>query len=487
MKKIQIFSFSCIFLLALSLNAGTTRTVDDSGGADFLTIQAAIDGAQAGDIIIVAAGTYYENINIDKSLIVVSEDGAEVTFIDAQLADMGVLINGAETVATFDGFTVENYEVVGILAGAFSLTWGDDPIVVHILNNIVNAPSPLVDAHNNNIQVGDGTTGTIIGNEVMGANLVSLDWTGSGILVAGSSNVLISNNFVHDCESGIVIAGYAVNRDAPAEDNLVENNRVEDNGTGISVQMNSIRTIIIGNTVLNNEWGIGSAGNISWEPTIPSGTEIHYNEIVGNVSYGVESSVWDSTLGGPEQVDALYNWWGDQTGPYHSTQWLYNSSWIGPNPGSGDEVSDYVLYDPWLGKGGFITGGGTISSKAGDYRREPDAAGQANFGFVARYNKGANVPAGHTKFVFSAGGFHFRSSEYDWLIVAGNTAMFKGVGTIDGDSGIYKFRIWAKDADQDTFRIKIWEEVNGEDVVYDNDEEQDITGGNIIVHKKKNK
>ena len=358
-RKIISILFAVVLVLSLSLVtavpvAAATLTVDTSlpdTPPNYHTIQAAIDAAQPDDTIIVAAGTYSEwqdvssfgsgkstGIMIDKSLIVVSVDGAEVTIINAQEADMGVLINGADTVATFDGFTVDNYDTVGILAGAFGY-WGDDPAEVHILNNIVEPPMSAP-PNNNCIQVGDGTTGTVIGNEVSGASLESPDWTGSGILVAGSSNVVVSNNHADDCESGIVIVGYAEYRDAPAEDNIIENNLAENCGTGISVQMNSTGTIISCNDVLNNDGGIAvMAIDYSWEHSTPSGTEIHCNNIVGNVNYGVKSGLWGSNTGNvpAEQVDATNNWWGDASGPYHST-----------NPdGAGDAVSDYVDYSQW--------------------------------------------------------------------------------------------------------------------------------------------
>ncbi len=188
----------------------------------FAIIQDGIGAVAEAGTVSVAVGTYNENITIDKSLIVEGanhgvnatavERGPE-SIINAQEAEFAVLINGAETVATFDGFTVENYDTVGILGGAFStalegVTLGEDPLEVHILNNIVKPPT-IEPPHNNNIQVGDGTTGTIIGNEVSGAFLESGDWSGSGIIVAGSSNVVVSNNHADDCEGGIQILGYA--------------------------------------------------------------------------------------------------------------------------------------------------------------------------------------------------------------------------------------------------------------------------------------
>jgi len=326
---------------------------DEFPAGEYSSIQAAIDGIDRTTITC-AAGTYSENITIDKTLtleganagiLATGERGPE-SIIDAQLAAYGVFIIGATTTATLDGFTVRNFEECGILAGAFTPP-EEDPDEVYIQNNIVEAPSPLIDAHNNCIQVGDGTTGTVIGNEVSGALLIDPAWTGSGILVAGSSNVVISDNYVHNCEGGIVIAGYAVYKTAalghqhPAENNLIENNLVENCEAGISVQTNSIGTIIRYNNVLNNtDVGIESVGNISWEPNVPSGTGIHYNNIVGNINYGVKSWVWDETLSGePEEVDALYNWWDDVTGPSHATL----------NPGGqGNAVSDNVNFSPWL-------------------------------------------------------------------------------------------------------------------------------------------
>ena len=82
------------------------------------------------------------------------------------------------------------------------------------------------------------------------------------------------------------------------------------------------------------------------------------------------------------------------------------------------------------------------------------------------------MPDGNTQFQFHAAGFNFSSTSYEWLVVAGSKAQFKGVGTINGE-GVYKFMLTANDGNPDTFRIKIWyEDAAGEHVVYDNGSEQ---------------
>ena len=146
-----------------------------------------------------------------------------------------------------------------------------------------------------------------------------------------------------------------------------------------------------------------------------------------------------------------------------------------------------VIYDP---VGGFVTGGGWIYSPNGALL-DSTSEGKANFGFVAKYLKGATVPTGNTEFRFQAGNFSFKSSSYEWLVVAGSKAIFKGEGSIEGRDGKFKFMLTAVDDDKkgDAFRIKIWDPLTDE-VIYDNKrgESDDaeptvIGGGSIVIHK----
>jgi subtilisin family serine protease/PKD repeat protein len=156
-----------------------------------------------------------------------------------------------------------------------------------------------------------------------------------------------------------------------------------------------------------------------------------------------------------------------------------------------------VVYDP---NAGFVTGGGWIMSPAGAYRADMALTGKANFGFVSKYKKGATVPTGETEFQFHAGGFNFHSSTYQYLVIAGSKAQYKGEGTVNG-GGYYGFILTATDGNlkgsgPDTFRIKIWDKTDGDAIVYDNVDGNDtedidyvqtqaISGGSIVIHSGK--
>jgi hypothetical protein len=166
------------------------------------------------------------------------------------------------------------------------------------------------------------------------------------------------------------------------------------------------------------------------------------------------------------------------------------------DPTTGPTNRDFnyvVVYDP---NGGFVTGGGWINSPLGAFRLSPELSGEARFGFVSKYKKGSSVPVGQTEFQFELANFGFQSSSYQWLVVSGGKAQFKGLGTVNG-AGEFGFLLTATDSDKyaggaDKFRIKIWE-IATDSIVYDNgldapdsleaSNPQEISGGSIVIHR----
>ena len=108
------------------------------------------------------------------------------------------------------------------------------------------------------------------------------------------------------------------------------------------------------------------------------------------------------------------------------------------------------------------------------------------------------MPTGDTEFQFKAGNLNFKSTAYQWLVVAGARAQFKGWGTING-VGNYAFLLTTIDGQvaggggADRFRIKIWDEGSGTQV-YDNQAGTDdntglfssgtlLQGGSVVIHR----
>jgi hypothetical protein len=160
-----------------------------------------------------------------------------------------------------------------------------------------------------------------------------------------------------------------------------------------------------------------------------------------------------------------------------------------------------VIYDP---SAGFVTGGGWINSPVGAYTPNPTLTGKATFGFVSKYQKGATVPTGDTEFQFQVASFEFHSNIYQWMVVSGGLAQYKGTGTING-TGSFNFMLTARDGalysagTPDGFRMKITDSSGS--VVYDNMAasasgdtltsgntevlgDNGVGGGSIIIHSK---
>ena len=108
--KSTTLTVSATFFLILSLSAHPILAATIHVPVDQPTIQGAVDAAVDRDFVLVAPGTYFENIDfLGKTIAVLSEAGAEVTIIDGSYSGSVVTFESGETgAALIGGFTLQN-------------------------------------------------------------------------------------------------------------------------------------------------------------------------------------------------------------------------------------------------------------------------------------------------------------------------------------------------------------------------------------------
>ena len=141
------------------------------------------------------------------------------------------------------------------------------------------------------------------------------------------------------------------------------------------------------------------------------------------------------------------------------------------------------------------------SSPAGAYAADSGLTGKANFGFVSKYKNTKSTTPRRRKAIrtSTSANFKFDSDAYEWLVISGAKARYRGTGQVNG-AGSYGFELTAWDGQVsggggiDRFRIKIWNHNQGNSVVYDNmlgapdgftDPPTALGGGSIVIHKPK--
>lgn len=253
------------------------------------TIQAGVDSAAAGDTVLVADGVYSGEGNRDidfggKAIVVMSENGPEVTIIDCQGSSLDphrafLFYSGEEATSLVRGFTMQG----GYVMGDWPQTCGG---AIHCV----------------------GSSPTIAGN-IIRWNTAQID--GGGIAAeAGSSPIIMGNTITDNLASWGGGIAFWQDGGGTVVDNAVCGNEATYGG-GISC-LSFSSPMIVGNTIDENDgtfgggiccWG-GSGANLV-RTTITENTAAEGGAISCQDSYltVINSILWADDAGiGPEVV-----------------------------------------------------------------------------------------------------------------------------------------------------------------------------------------
>jgi hypothetical protein len=225
------------------------------------TIQAGINVANNGDTVLVAPGTYIENIDFKgKGITVVSASGAKVTIIDgAQKGPVVTFSTNESPASVLRGFTIRNGNATtNIGEGGGISVEGSSPT---ILNNVIT---------NNQACEGDGI-GVGFGSPVIKNNRILKNFDaacggigGGGIGIRGASSAQIIHNTISNNRTGSYGGGIALwsGNAVLIENNIISGNTAGSNGGGISM-FNDVSSVAIVQNVIKGNWSATGNG-IYW-------------------------------------------------------------------------------------------------------------------------------------------------------------------------------------------------------------------------------
>jgi len=367
-------------------------------GTYYSTIQAAIDAASSGGTVNVAAGTYEEDVTLDKNVsiyggspkptlkgtgattkkgalsfkgplegitikdIIIEHDGS---LIDVPLMDAAYLdpvFNGVEFIGMefIQRGTWRSPNVGG--KNPINFGWGYSSLVE-------GAGVLFKDCVMTNASGQDGTfmTWQATGGGPSTFDNVTIDGNGNetGINIYDGINVSVT-----DCHtmynayfylSGLtnltvennIFSGYGTfvngTNGATIRDNVFENTRGLEFTAAWGPTQN-YDVLVEGNTFQNIDSDAIKIHRYTITTPDSDFLDVHYNNFIDTGGFAVNNTFDTFT------VDATNNWWGDASGPFNSTT----------NPGgTGDKVSDNVDFIPFLASSGGVVVNNVSITKSG--------------------------------------------------------------------------------------------------------------------------
>ncbi|MCP4633466.1 MAG: T9SS type A sorting domain-containing protein [candidate division Zixibacteria bacterium] len=264
----KVATFILIIAIAIGVNTAYSQETwyidingsDSSGDGSLInpfgTIQYGINISSTGDSIVVMPGTYYEQLDVEKSLSLLSSSGKDSTIIDAQgtiddtsssvltiLSAGNVSINGF-TIKNGRGFTTGN-PITSAGGGIYSIGTALEIIDCNITENEILTNDEVIGGGG---IFTDESSSFSISNSIIIGNSVSEYWSG-GTIVAGSmkggggilalcdsvaiSSCTISNNYAYSDFNPVSGGGIHLKSSfCIISDCIIENNRADGSNIG---------------------------------------------------------------------------------------------------------------------------------------------------------------------------------------------------------------------------------------------------------------
>jgi parallel beta-helix repeat protein len=281
----------------IDLLAGTSNNLIDSNevsgsGVDGIRLTSSSGNTITGNTV---TGSGEHNINLatsDNNIItnnVVS--GSTLCGIQLHTSHNNILDNNTSNDGVFWAFGITlRFSNNNIITNNTCLNndWGGILLDNSCNNNVI---------YNNGIDGGDiwgiAAYRWCNHNVITKNSVANIFFYGIDLSEAANHNVVTGNNVTGSWGAGIILG----NEGSESEYNQIQYNSVTDNlGLGVHVATNVTSVVI------------------------------SYNNIVGNLGGGLQND-------GDLEVDARYNWWGNEGGP---------------GVGGANNVTGLVIYDPWL-------------------------------------------------------------------------------------------------------------------------------------------
>jgi hypothetical protein len=308
------------------VNIGNTSGIEDGTQTHpFDSITEGIEAVTSGKSVVVAAGTYNEQLIINKG-ITLQGAGKENTIISG-LGCIGNLITITADDVTISEFTIDGKS-------------GTDVGIYSDLSSSIKISENLIQLHQDSGILyhrtsDDYPSGIYVYNNEIYKNSIN------GTKVTGAGSGIIEGNIIRNNDCGIKASN---NASIEVKMNNIYNN----SDSGIFCRDNS-SLLIWSNEITSNGYGVrvGEQYSDTTNPDIGGGAKggIGMNNITGNIIHGV-SNVTD------HNIFAKYNWWGDAAGPKYpgnlnnadlSSDWAY---WDNVNNKAGAIIFEDYLTEP---------------------------------------------------------------------------------------------------------------------------------------------